>query len=54
MRYQLIESKLIVDNNLQVNFEELKAYAAEMIKGQMAHFGQLNPSEQEGEEWCLL
>lgn len=50
MRYQLIESKLIVDNNLQVNFEELKAYAGEMIKGQMAQFGQLNPSEKEVED----
>lgn len=47
MRYQLIESKLIVDNNLQVNFEELKLFAAEMIKTQMAQFGQLNPSEKE-------
>jgi trigger factor len=50
MRYQLIESKLIVDNNLQVNFEELKAYAAEMINGQMAQFGQLNPSDKEVED----
>ena len=47
MRYQLIESKLIVDNNLQVNFEELKSFAAEMIKNQMAQFGQLNPSDKE-------
>ena len=50
MRYQLIESKLIVDNNLQVNFEELKAYAGEMIKGQIAQFGQLNPSDKEVED----
>lgn len=50
MRYQLIESKLIVDNNLQVNFEELKAFAGEMIKGQMAQFGQLNPSDKEVED----
>ncbi|MGB0186289.1 MAG: trigger factor [Flavobacteriaceae bacterium] len=50
MRYQLIESKLIVENNLQVNFEELKAYAGEMIKGQMAQFGQLNPSDKEVED----
>jgi len=50
MRYQLIESKLIVDNNLQVNFDELKAFASEMIKGQMAQFGQLNPSDKEVED----
>ncbi|MDB4094345.1 trigger factor [Flavobacteriaceae bacterium] len=47
MRYQLIESKLIVDNSLQVNFEDLKAYTSEMIKGQMAQYGQTNPTEKE-------
>lgn len=50
MRYQLIEGKLITDHNLQVQFEELKAYAMDMIKGQMAQFGQLNPSEKELED----
>ena len=47
IRYQLIESKLVIDNNLQINFEDLKAYTREMIKGQMAQFGQMNPSEKE-------
>lgn len=50
MRYQLIEGKLIEEHNLQVQFEELKAYATEMIKGQMAQFGQMNPSEKELED----
>ncbi|WP_426431524.1 trigger factor [Winogradskyella sp. HB-48] len=50
MRYQLIEGKLITDHNLQVQFEELKTYAMDMIKGQMAQFGQLNPSEKELED----
>ena len=50
MRYQLIESKLIVENNLQVNFEDLKAYTSEMIKTQMAQFGQMNPTEKEIED----
>ncbi|WP_411895707.1 trigger factor [Winogradskyella sp. A2] len=50
MRYQLIEGKLIQDHNLQVQFEDLKAYALEMIKGQMAQFGQMNPSEKELED----
>ena len=50
MRYQLIESKLIVENNLQVNFEDLKAYTSEMIKGQMAQYGQMNPTEKEIED----
>ena len=47
MRYQLIEGKLITENNLQVNFDELKDYSKEMVKGQMAQFGQLNPSDKE-------
>lgn len=50
MRYQLIEGKLIQDHKLQVQFEDLKAYAMEMIKGQMAQFGQMNPSDKELED----
>ena len=50
MRYQLIEGKLIQEHNLQVQFEDLKAYAMEMIKGQMAQFGQMNPTEKELED----
>jgi len=50
MRYQLIEGKLIQDHKLQVQFEELKSYAMEMIKGQMAQFGQMNPSDKELED----
>ncbi len=47
MRYQLIEGKLMADNDIQVNFEDLKAHSREMIKGQMAQFGQNNPSDKE-------
>ncbi|WP_179021091.1 trigger factor [Winogradskyella forsetii] len=50
MRYQLIEGKLIQDHKLQVQFEELKSYAMDMIKGQMAQFGQMNPSDKELED----
>jgi trigger factor len=50
IRYQLIEGKLIQEHNLQVQFDDLKAYAMEMIKGQMAQFGQMNPSEKELED----
>jgi len=50
MRYQLIESKLIVENNLQVNFDDLKIYTSEMIKTQMAQFGQTSPTEKEIED----
>ena len=45
-----IYSKLIEAHKLQVQFEDLKAYAMEMIKGQMAQFGQINPSEKELED----
>tara|TARA_R110002167_G_scaffold62374_12_gene176195 strand:+ start:1604 stop:2932 length:1329 start_codon:yes stop_codon:yes gene_type:complete len=47
LRYQLIEGKLITDNNIQITIEDIKGHAREMIKAQMAQFGQLNPSEKE-------
>jgi trigger factor len=50
MRYQLIEGKLIQEHKLQVQFEDLKAHSMEMIKGQMAQFGQMNPTEKELED----
>ncbi len=47
LRYQLIEGKIIQENNLQVQFEELKEYAKGFIKTQMAQFGQMDPKEEE-------
>lgn len=47
LRYQLIEGKIITENNLQVQFDELKEFAKGFIKSQMAQFGQLNPAEDE-------
>jgi trigger factor len=47
IRYQLIEGKLISEHSLQVTFDDIKSYSVEMIKGQMAQFGQTNPSEKE-------
>ena len=47
LRYQLIEGKIIADNNLQITFEEIKAYAKDMIKAQMAQYGQMSPEEEE-------
>jgi trigger factor len=35
------------DHNVKVDFEDLKVYSREMIKGQMAQFGQMNPSDSE-------
>ncbi len=47
LRYQLIEGKIIKDNDLKVDFEELKEFAKGFIKSQMAQYGQLNPQEEE-------
>ena len=47
MKYQLIESKIIIDNNLQVNFEDLKAFTTDLIKNQMMQYGQAIPDKKE-------
>lgn len=47
IRYQLIEGKLMKDNDLKVDFEDVKESAKGMIKMQMAQFGQTNPSDKE-------
>lgn len=47
LRYQLIEGKLITDNNIQVTMDDIRNHSREMIKGQMAQFGQMNPSDKE-------
>lgn len=50
LRWQLIEGKLIADNKLQVTFDELKNYSKDMIKAQMAQYGQMNPEDKELED----
>ena len=50
MRYQLIEGKLIETYDLQVVFEDLKEFAKDMIKVQMAQFGQMDPQDKELED----
>ena len=47
LRYQLIEGKIITENGLQITFEDLKAYTSELIKKQMAQFGQMDPSDED-------
>ncbi len=47
LRYQLIESKIMQENNLQITFEELKDYTTGLIKKQMAQFGQMNPTDED-------
>ena len=47
LRFQLIEGKIRKDNDIQVSFEELKDHSKNLIKDQMAQYGQANPSEEE-------
>ncbi len=47
LRYQLIEGKIMKDNNLQPNFDELKDFTKGFVKAQMAQYGQLNPEEKD-------
>jgi trigger factor len=47
LRYQLIEGKIVKENDIQVDFEALKAFAKDKIKEQMAQFGQMDPSDKE-------
>ena len=47
LRYQLIEGKVVNDNNLNVDFNDLKTFTTDKIKQQMAQFGQMDPSEKE-------
>jgi len=50
LRYQLIEGKIIKDNDLNVTIEELKDFAKGFIKMQMAQYGNANPEEKQLEE----
>ena len=47
LRYQLIEGKIIKENDVQIQFDELKEFAKGFIKSQMAQFGQMDPQEEE-------
>ena len=47
LRYQLIEGRVMADNNLQITFEELKDFTSGLIKKQMAQFGQMNPTDED-------
>lgn len=45
LRYQLIEGKIITSNGLQITFDDLKNFTSELIRKQMAQFGQMNPTD---------
>ena len=47
LRYQLIESKIMTDNNIKLDHKDLVDYAKGFIRSQMAQFGNMNPEEKE-------
>jgi trigger factor len=47
IKYQLIEGKIISDNNLQVEIEEIKEFSQNMIISQMTQYGQPIPPDNE-------
>ena len=47
IKYQLIEGKIISDNNLTVKMEEIKNFSMNMIASQMTQYGQTVPPEKE-------
>jgi len=47
LRYQLIEGKIMKENNIKIDHAELGTYAKGFIRTQMAQFGNMNPEEKE-------
>ena len=47
LRYQLIQEKILKENDIKLDYEELKEYAKGFIRTQMAQFGNMNPEETE-------
>ena len=47
LRYQLIEGKIMKDNEIKLDYAELVTYAKGFIRTQMAQFGNMNPEEKE-------
>lgn len=46
IRYQLIEGKIINENKLNMSFEELKEFTANLVRNQMMQYGQMPEQEQ--------
>ena len=47
LRYQLILEKILKENDIKLDYEELKEYAKGFIRTQMAQFGNMNPEDAE-------
>ena len=46
IRYQLIEGKIINENELNMSFDELKAFTETLVQNQMMQYGQIPEKEQ--------
>jgi trigger factor len=47
LRYQLIEAKILEQNEIKIDHNQIKDFAKDMIKLQMKQYGQNNPEEKE-------
>ena len=47
LRYQLIEAKIIDENEIKIDFEQIKNFSKDLIKIQMKQYGQNNPDDKE-------
>ena len=47
LRYQLIQEKILKENDIKLDYDELKDYAKGFIRTQMAQFGNMNPEDTE-------
>jgi len=47
LRYQLIEAKIIEQNDIKIDHIKIKDFAKELIKSQMKQYGQNSPEEKE-------
>jgi len=45
LRYQLIEGQLAKENELKISYEDLRAYAGQVVASQFAQYGQPAPDE---------
>ena len=47
LRYQLIEAKIIDENEIKIDSEQIKNFSKDLIKIQMKQYGQNNPDDKE-------
>ncbi|MGG5577840.1 trigger factor [Myroides sp. C15-4] len=50
LRYQLIEGKVMTQYELQLTFEDIKAYTSKLIREQLAQFGQADADDKTVED----